>query len=205
MIQQNADDAGMEQAISVLRTGGVIVYPTDTLYGIGTLINNSIGIDRIFQIKNMTPAPQSIIMADEQMVNEFVHVPKSMKQFLKVFPAGPFTLLLQVRRDKRNALDAGLIKEGKIGIRLPLNSFTRTLAARVGPYTTTSANIHTQAPPKTVNEIKLQGADIYINDGPCLFGKPSTILTEANEKLEVVREGAISREVLRKYLEDHIG
>jgi len=205
MKTQRADEQGLPKAAEILKKGGIIVYPTDTLYGIGASIFHPDAISRIFDLKNMSAAPQSIIMNGIEMIREYAVISSTIREFLEIFPVGPYTLLIPLKKEKLTVVPDVLVKDGKIGIRIPINEFPRHLASMAGPFTSTSANEHGGPAPKSFNGMKLMGADLYIDDGPCLFGQPSTILMELDERIKIVRHGALAEPVVRKYMEELSG
>lgn len=199
------DDDGLSRAITILQNGGIIVYPTDTLYGIGSSIENPLSIRRIFREKKMDPGPLSLIVSNYNMLKDYAKVSPIIEKFLGIFPAGPFTLLLRIKEEQRDHIPEFLVHEDRIGIRIPLHAFPRNLVSHIGPITSTSANFHGERPPEKFNDVVFPGADLYVNDGKCLFGKPSTILTENNNRIDIVREGALEMTVLKQYLGDDLG
>jgi L-threonylcarbamoyladenylate synthase len=200
-----ADTAGIDKAIEVLERGGTMVYPTDTLYGLGASIRFGDAVHRTFVLKRMEPSPQSLVMADHEMAGTYVDLSPALKQFLSIFPAGPFTLLASVRKDARELIPPVLIRDSRIGIRFPLHSFPRTVARRTGPITSTSANHHGEQPPKAINEVRLTGVDIYVDGGPCFYAGPSTIISEEGDSLVIKRQGTLNEDVIRHYLGDLFG
>ena len=187
-------------ARDILRDGGVIVYPTDTLYGIGASISHPEALERVFRMKEMQQAPVSIILSDRSRIKEYAEISKVTRDFLEVYPAGPFTLLLKVKEHVRKQFPDSIIKNGMIGVRIPLEDFPRKLVEMVGPITSTSANIHGKKAPVRFEDVSITGADLYVDGGTCLYGKPSTILQEEGNKLSIVREGAIDRCLIEHYL-----
>lgn len=200
-----ANEAGLKLAVEVLNNAGTLIYPTDTLYGLGASISSEAAVKRTYSLKEMEPAPQSIIMANLEMAGELVRISGLARKFFRLFPVGPFTFLLPLEEEISGTIPSCLVHNGKIGVRIPMHGFPRRLAEITGPITSTSANIHGQPPPKDIKEVYLKGADLYIDDGPCFYGGPSTIITEMGKKLVIVRNGALKRAELERYLGDTIG
>ena len=201
-VKSGRDCLGM--ASDILGNGGVIVYPTDTLYGIGASISQPEAVERMYsmkyRMKGMQQAPVSIILSDRSRIKEYAEMSKVTRDFLAVYPAGPFTLLLKVKEHVRKQFPESIIRNGRIGVRIPLEDFPRKLVEMVGPITSTSANIHGEKAPARFEDISITGADLYVDGGTCLYGKPSTILLEEENKLSIVREGAIDRRLIEHYL-----
>lgn len=200
-----SDPSSVRLAAESLSEGGTIVYPTDTLYGLGASILKAHAVMRTFDLKEMDPAPQSLVMSSLEMAERYVILTDLAREFFGVFPAGPFTFLLPVRDDPEHPVPTVLVREGTVGVRIPLHGFPRQVAALTGPITSTSANLHGGAPPKDFKEVSLSGADLYIDDGSCLYGSPSTILTQEGENLVILRYGALERTVIQRFLGDSVG
>jgi len=166
MINIPADENAVAKAAKVLSNGGVVVYPTDTLYGAGGALSHPEAVHRIFTLKNMEPGPHSIIMADREMVEKYAELTPVIIDFLEQFPVGAYTLILPVREEKRDSIPPVLIKDGNIAIRLPDSDISRNIAREVGPFTSTSANLHGRPSPRMFKEISLEGADLYLDGGP---------------------------------------
>lgn len=196
------DEEGLRKTVEVIKAGGTVVYPTDTLYGLGCALNDNT-LKRVYEIKQMPPAPFSMVMSGIEMVKEYAIITPVARKFLERFPAGPFTLLLPAK--ERKDIPSSLIQHGYIGIRIPLHRFARALAEMVGPVISTSANLHGEAPPIDFTAVKVTGADIYVDGGRCTYGVRSTILKAFSQKLEIIREGALSHENVKEYLEEYHG
>ncbi len=224
MRKAGTDEAGLDQAVDTLGNGGTLVYPTDTLYGLGASIFHMDAVLKTFTLKNMEPTTQSLVMANLGMAEEWVELSDLARKFFTAFPIGPYTFLLPLKDHISLAPSHGslnsftppqessnpsipdfLVRDRKIGIRLPLHYFPRKIAERVGPITSTSANVHGGVPPKDFKEVHLPGADMYIDDGQCLYGENSTIITEEGRRLVIVREGALDRRVMKRFLGGNFG
>ncbi|MCK4615185.1 MAG: threonylcarbamoyl-AMP synthase [Thermoplasmata archaeon] len=200
-----ADENGLKKAVKVLRNGGVVVYPTDTLYGVGVALSQPKAILKVFELKRMDPAPLSIVMSGIEMIKEYTMLSGLVLGFFEIFPAGPFTFFLPLREERKKDFPDFMIKEGLVGVRVPVHAIPRRLTECVGPVTSTSANLHGAIPPRNFMEVSLEGADLYLDDGPCLYGRGSTILKEEKGNLRILREGALEYSVIKKYLGEYIG
>lgn len=185
-------ELAFKRAKEVLSSGGVIVYPTDTLYGIGGDARNPEVVERICKIKKRgKEEPFSILLGNLEMVREYAECDgeREMVAIMNLLP-GPVTLIMKAKKELPVA------KEGKIGIRVPEHSFMRKLSAELKmPIITTSANRAGKEPPTSVEEVEpgiLKEVDLIIDGGPTLYKKPSTIFDLVERKMK--RKGAMSIE-----------
>ena len=177
----------IEKAIHTLREGGVIVYPTDTVYGIGTGIFNDDGIKRIQKIKDRDKKmPTSIAVSSIEMAKKMAYFDDfSEKMFLKHMP-GSLTMILKNKNASETITGGG----DTVGIRMPANEIVLRIIEGFGdPITTTSANMHGKPPATTIEEAKDQfnsKVDLYVDGGTC-DKRASTIFDCIHKK--VIREG----------------
>ena len=200
-----ADRDGVLRAAAVLRGGGTMVYPTDTVYGLGASVDHVDAILATFRIKCMDPAPQSLVMADHAMAARYVRFTGVMKKFLAHFPDGPFTLLVPIRESAIHLIPQVLVRDGIIGIRFPRHPFPIMVARAVGPITSTSANRHGEPPPNVINKVRLPGVELYVDGGPCPFGTSSTIIAQEGDRLMILREGVLGKDEIRHHMGDRVG
>lgn len=151
-MDKNLFDTEVEQALSVLRSGGVILYPTDTIWGLGCDATNQEAIARIFHIKNREDSKSMIVlMADERDILKYVASPDlTVFDFLEQ-QQRPTTIIY----DNALGLPSNLVaQDGSIAIRLAQDDFCRHLVRRLGkPIVSTSANISGEAPPAFFDEV----------------------------------------------------
>ena len=179
-------DLAFSEAAAVLRKGGVLIYPTDTVYGIGGDARDPEVVEKVRRIKGKRESVFSVILGGIGMVGEYaVTEGKAMQYVLESFP-GATTLVLESKKELPVA------KGGKIGIRVPEHIFMRRLSLELGmPIITTSANRSGGKAPAEFGEIEkkvLEGADLAIDGGKTLHGMSSTVVDVEGEK--VLRSGA---------------
>lgn len=196
-----SDDAktgkDIKKAASIIRNGGVVIYPTETVYGIGASIFSKDALRRVFTIKKRLPdKPVSIAVSSLHMMEKLVFIKEQDRSFIKKFLPGPVTVLLNKKPVVPDILTAG---GDLVGIRYPDHEITITLIELAGvPITSTSANLSGEKPPNSVEDLKID-ADYILDGGEC-GGEPSTVLDLVNRK--VIRKGAKYEEVLAA-LENH--
>jgi L-threonylcarbamoyladenylate synthase len=175
----------IEKAVSVLMHDGVIVYPTETVYGLGADAFSDEAILKVYEAKKRPLAmPISIAVADFDMLYAVTHVKPKMEAFLTTFLPGPVTVVLPARKTVPAILTGGT---GMIGIRMPAHDLALQLIAKFdAPITATSANLHGAKDPVTPDECTVPYE--FLIDGGRLPGTPSTVVDLTEKK--VLRAGA---------------
>ena len=144
------DKDKIEFALNLLRDGGTVVYPTDTIYGLGANIYDINAIKKVFNIKKKSfNKPLSVCVSQVSDINKIAYLDKTKLDFINEILPGPFTIILRKKDYISNLLTAG---GKKIGIRIPNNKICMELA-KLFPITTTSANLSGRKPSGSVNEI----------------------------------------------------
>lgn len=194
----------VDNSISVLTKGGILVYPTDTAYGLGVNALNINAIKNLYLIKQRDlEKPTHIVVKDLKMLKKFAYTNKRLDLLLtKIFP-GPFTAIL----NRKNTLPKLLNKTNKtIGIRIPDHKFTSELFKRIDfPITTPSANIQGGVTPYKLSDTKKslpnEKIDLYIDGGFIKSSKPSTIIDFSGNELKIIRPGR-KYKYIKKLIED---
>ncbi|VVB56798.1 Threonylcarbamoyl-AMP synthase [uncultured archaeon] len=177
----------LTQALAHARAGGVVVYPTDTLYGLGGDATNPAVVSKVILLKSR-PAdqPLSVLFSDWSVAREYVKMDAALEKKLGELTPGPFTFLLPLK----NPLP--VTSSPMVGCRIPAHEFCLSWAKGFGkPIITTSANLHKRAPPHSVEQLDesiMDGADLIVDGGPCPGGVGSTIIDVPKKR--ILREGA---------------
>jgi L-threonylcarbamoyladenylate synthase len=189
-------------AAGVLDHGGLIVLPTDTVYGVGSRIDAA-AIERIFAAKQRPPdRAVPVLLADADAVSLVARVfSDAARRLAEAFWPGPLTLALP----KRDDLPPNLSHLPTVGVRVPDHDGARDIiAAAGGALAVTSANYSDQPPARTVQDAIRYFSDtvaLYLDGGPSLGGKPSTVVTFEGDTMRVIRVGPISEAELRAAVE----
>jgi len=196
MLEKGELEDLIRTAIDIIKTGGTVVYPTETVYGLGANALSEEAVRTVYKIKQRDVSrPISLAVSSFEMLQSVAHIDsRSLEILIELLP-GPVTVLL---RRKDRVPDILTAASDIVGVRFPDNKIATRIIEETGPITSTSANISGKNPPISVEEVEIK-ADIIINGGKCKYGMPSTIVdmtrTTANEekteiKIEIKRRGA---------------
>ena len=182
---------------NVLRSGGVIAFPTDTYYGLGVDPYNEKGIRRIFEIKSRAyDKPLLVLISTRSQINQLTqNRSQEAEQLIQGFWPAPLTLIFNAVSKLPDILTSNT---GEIGVRLPKNEWTRRLIQTAGcALTATSANKNGGENTRTASEVlQVFGNDIdlIIDAGSAPGGKVSTLLDTTISPPAILRQGAISKQ-----------
>lgn len=198
------DDArGRAAAAAVLREGGIVALPTDTVYGIAVDLAAPDGIERLFAAKHRPPDRAiMLLLADAAQASRVGRWGPAADALARAFWPGGLSLVLPQRRGASlpHVLTGG---SPTIGVRLPDHAAPRALAAAVGALPTTSANVSGQPEAATAGEIREQlgdAIDLVLDGGPAHGGPPSTVVDCSGPQPRVLRVGAVRIEQLAEVL-----
>ncbi|MEM2875985.1 MAG: L-threonylcarbamoyladenylate synthase [Candidatus Bathyarchaeia archaeon] len=196
-----ASEESILKASSIVKDGGLIVYPTDTVYGLGCDPKNPVALRRLIGVKGERQKPLPILASDLEVVYGVSELPKEVRRVAECFWPGPLTLVLKRRIDLPNELTCG---SDSVGLRIPNHQATIKLIRLCGGLLVgTSANRTGSKPPRDVQEAFRElgdEVDIYIDGGLTPLGVSSTVLDFTSTKPRVLREGPIKFEEVIKVL-----
>ena len=181
----------INRAVEVLKEGGLIIYPTDTVYGLGCDIFQKKAIEKIYQIKpNLDNKPLSFICADLKDISKYAKVSTQVYRLLKYAFPGPYTFILPAAREVPKKLWS---KRKTVGIRVPDNLIAQSLARELGhPIVSTSItndNGEILNDEESIVKYYRKKVDLILYAGPLRL-TPSTIIDFSTEEPEIVRVGA---------------
>jgi L-threonylcarbamoyladenylate synthase len=190
------DEAGRAAAIEVLRGGGVVALPTDTVYGIAVALETAGGIERLFHVKRR-PLDKAIALLLESVAQaDTIGVMNPTAEALATacWPGGLTVVLEQRARPSIPLPDVLTAGTTTIGVRVPDHPAPRALAAAVGPLPTTSANVSGRPEARDANEIAAQlgsTIELILDGGPSRPGPASTVV-DCTRSARILRVGAIA-------------
>ncbi len=199
------DPFSPEQSAAIknsLDAGKVIVYPTDTLYGLGADATSPEAIDTIYTLKSRANSPVSVLLASiTQLFDITTELSDQAVELIQSFMPGALTIICR----SEYAFAPQLISQnGTIGFRVPGDSISRAIPGLFGrPITTTSVNPAGLAPASSLSEVETyysDQVDLMIDIGPMQPSRGSTVIDLTTSPFKILREGEISRQALQDFL-----
>jgi L-threonylcarbamoyladenylate synthase len=198
-----ADLEGLATAADVVAKGGVICYPTDTLYGLGCDPLNVPAIQKTMKAKGDRTKPMPILVRSLEDADKLAHVSERARRLADKFWPGPLTMILQAR----GMLPRILVPEGTIGLRSPKHPICLNLLGLCsGMLVGTSANLTGRPPATSAKEAldELGGqVDVILDGGRSPLASASTVVDLTRPKLVILREGPVGREELFRCVRSH--
>ena len=186
----------------MLRRGSVGAIPTDTSYGVAADATNPSAVEKVFRVKRRPMSkPLSIFVPSKEFIRETFVVDETVEKALELLP-GRFTFILKLKR-KRGLAKGVVTSDGSVGVRLPEHLFPHLVSKFLGyPVTATSANISGEPPIYDSRELfrKLKGLDFIVDAGTLPFVEVSTVIDFTVYPPRILREGAVKREYIEKFL-----
>lgn len=199
------DPESSHKAAYILNKGGVIVYPTETLYGIGALASNVKAVERIFEIKGRPHGkPIPLLVKDMEMLAQIAQS-TSLASYLseKLWP-GALTMILSLQASLPELISCG---SGKIALRVSAHPFLKDLFELIEePLTSTSANLSGDQNLLASEELfdTFNGkVDLIVDSGKIPESRGSTIIDVTLEPPQILREGDINSDILKEYIDGH--
>lgn len=187
----------VREAVQTFRQGGLVVYPTETTYGIGADATNQQAIDKLLKYKKRREGkPLSITVADQKMAEEYVKLNASAKHIYMNFLPGPVTVVSKGKHKVSSGVESEL---GTLGIRIPAYPLVLDIVKEFGrPVTATGANASYKKRPYSIKDIldniserQKSLIDLVLDAGELLHNEPSTVIDTTFDELSVLRQGAI--------------
>ena len=197
--QNEINDASLTKAGEILRRGGLVVFPTETVYGLGADALDADAAKKIYAAKGRpSDNPLIVHIADPADADKYAVVGDAYKRLAKAFMPGPLTVLLPKRDCIPMTVTGGL---DSVGIRCPENPIARRMIAAAGvPIAAPSANISGKPSPTSAEHVRFDmdgKVDMILDGGECTVGLESTIVKVEGDKLTLLRPGAITLDMLR--------
>jgi L-threonylcarbamoyladenylate synthase len=193
------DDSALKEAAQLIRAGKLVIYPTETFYGLGALYCNEQALDKIFQIKGrQKDKPLLLLIPDIACLYRLAYtVPEQAMALVQKFWPGPLTLLFTASAELSDLLIGNKVK---VGCRISSNPVAQGLLSHLKePLTSTSSNASEGRSPTRIDEIPAQlidSVDLILDAGETSGGLPSTVFDLSERPFTVMREGAIPAKVI---------
>ena len=194
IMKVNCNDEGIRKSVEIIENGGVIIFPTDTVYGIGCDPYDANAVKKIYEIKSREKIKSLPVLASSiEIVKQISIIDEFTEKIIKKYWPGPLTLILKLK-DKN--LKKSLNLEDKIAVRIPNSECTLKLLNKCNLLVGTSANVSGDSsftdPQECMKNVK--NYDIFVDGGIITSKGESTIIEIENEKIHVIREGALKKE-----------
>jgi len=188
--ENNPQLRAIDKAVEILRSGGLVVYPTDTIYGLGCDLHNKKALEKIFRIKGMDEkSPLSFIAPDLSEVSRYAKVSNQAYRVMNKCLPGPFTFILPAMKEVNRYM---LYKRKHIGIRVPDSNVCQVLARELGsPLISTSVPLWRE---KVLNSGEIihdyfgKEIDLVLDIGT-MISEPSTVVDLSGDDFEIIRQG----------------
>jgi L-threonylcarbamoyladenylate synthase len=200
VLAADADDAVLT-ALRHLRTGELVAFPTDTVYGLGALVFDEQAVQSIYVAKGRSEDKAIPVLVGDPLDLEQVasSLSPAARQLADRFWPGPLTIIVQKRPD----LPAAVSATGTVGVRLPDHPVARALLKASGPLAVTSANLSGQPSPRTAGEVlqQLDGClSLILDGGPTPGGTPSTVVDCTGGQPRILRAGPVTLDQIMEAL-----
>jgi L-threonylcarbamoyladenylate synthase len=193
-LKVNCDKEGIEKASQIINQGGIAIFPTDTVYGIGCNPYNKDSVRKIYEIKSRDISkPFPVLVYSKEIAERIASFDEFTKKIVERFWPGTLTIILKLTDEN---LKRSLNVTDKIAIRVPNHKCTLELLKKCNFLVGTSANISGQSsftnPDECFNNI--QKYDVFVDGGIITSKAESTIIEIENEEIKIIREGSLSYE-----------
>ncbi len=183
----------LEKALYFLDKGGVVIFPTETVFALACKISSAAAINRIYQIKKRDEdKPLSVLFRDAEQIKEYVNMEGREYYFSKYTP-GPVTFILPCKPNKM--LDYLKLKNNSLGVRIPDHEMSQEILQKLGePIVATSVNFSGEKPASSVETIDkniFNMVDYVLKGGESKFSEPSTVVDLTGNKPVVLRQGSL--------------
>jgi len=190
----------ISKASTILLNGGLVIYPTDTVYGLGADPFNTEAVRKVYLVKGRGSSPLPVLIDSIESAFKVAYVTPLAERLMEIFWPGPLTIVLKAR----NEAPKEVLFKYTIGIRMPNHKVALMLAKSIGGLIVgTSANLHGHPSPRNVNEAlaQLNGhVDLALDSGDAIHGVASTVVDATGSELKIIREGVLKAETLKKYI-----
>jgi L-threonylcarbamoyladenylate synthase len=187
-------DPALARAVRALRQGELVVYPTDTLVGLGARAEDGAAVDKLLAAKQRSAStPLSVAFSSLEELEPWVELTEPRRAWLRRHLPGPYTAILPSSDRARATFPSAVLgPDGRLGVRVPDHPLARSLAELVGPVTATSANRHGSPATRTVAEARrVFGGEVgaYLDGAPAPSGRPSELVDLTGDRPRPLRRG----------------
>ncbi|HJA53152.1 MAG TPA: threonylcarbamoyl-AMP synthase [Candidatus Massiliomicrobiota merdigallinarum] len=188
----------MNEICDVIQKGGIVAFPTETVYGVGIHFNDEEALDRLMEAKNRDYSKAiTLMVADKADISQYAYISPQAQKMIDQFMPGMITLIFNKKESVRDTMTNG---KSTIGIRIPDSEFVLSLLKKVGPMLVTSANLSQHSNTTSTQEVlnQLDGRIDLVVDGKTSDNIASTVVDVSQDEIKILRAGKITKEQIEE-------
>lgn len=188
----------MNEICDVIQKGGIVTFPTETVYGVGIHFNDEEALDRLMEAKNRDYSKAiTLMVADKADISQYAYISPQAQKMIDQFMPGMITLIFNKKESVRDTMTNG---KSTIGIRIPDSEFVLSLLKKVGPMLVTSANLSQHSNTTSTQEVlnQLDGRIDLVVDGKTSDNIASTVVDVSQDEIKILRAGKITEEQIEE-------
>jgi L-threonylcarbamoyladenylate synthase len=188
----------MNEICDVIQKGGIVAFPTETVYGVGIHFNDEEALERLMEAKNRDYSKAiTLMVADKADISQYAYISPQAQKMINQFMPGMITLIFKKKESVRDSMTNG---KSTIGIRIPDSEFVLSLLKKVGPMLVTSANLSQHSNTTSTQEVlnQLDGRIDLVVDGKTSDNIASTVVDVSQDEIKILRAGKITKEQIEE-------
>lgn len=188
----------MNEICDVIQKGGIVAFPTETVYGVGIHFNDEEALERLMEAKNRDYSKAiTLMVADKADISQYAYISPQAQKMIDQFMPGMITLIFKKKESVRDSMTNG---KSTIGIRIPDSEFVLSLLKKVGPMLVTSANLSQHSNTTSTQEVlnQLDGRIDLVVDGKTSDNIASTVVDVSQDEIKILRDGKITKEQIEE-------
>lgn len=188
----------MNEICDVIQKGGIVAFPTETVYGVGIHFDDEEALERLMEAKNRDYSKAiTLMVADKKDISQYAYISPQAQKMIDQFMPGMITLIFKKKESVRDSMTNG---KSTIGIRIPDSEFVLSLLKKVGPMLVTSANLSQHSNTTSTQEVlnQLDGSIDLVVDGKTSDNIASTVVDVSQEEIKILRAGKITKEQIEE-------
>ncbi|OUN36887.1 L-threonylcarbamoyladenylate synthase [Massilimicrobiota sp. An80] len=188
----------MNEICDVIQKGGIVAFPTETVYGVGIHFNDEEALERLMEAKNRDYSKAiTLMVADKKDISQYAYISPQAQKMIDQFMPGMITLIFKKKESVRDIMTNG---KSTIGIRIPDSEFVLSLLKKVGPMLVTSANLSQHSNTTSTQEVlnQLDGRIDLVVDGKTSDNIASTVVDVSQDEIKILRAGKITKEQIEE-------
>ena len=188
----------MNEICDVIQKGGIVAFPTETVYGVGIHFDDEEALERLMEAKNRDYSKAiTLMVADKKDISQYAYISPQAQKMIDQFMPGMITLIFKKKESVRDSMTNG---KSTIGIRIPDSEFVLSLLKKVGPMLVTSANLSQHSNTTSTQEVlnQLNGRIDLVVDGKTSDNIASTVVDVSQDEIKILRAGKITKEQIEE-------